>query len=168
MVGAMAKKQQTSGTRPEFELVEFFHRNGYMRVPNEALRQAAPRDYKKGYEIRLVARTQKELATMRRLLRQVDLRAGKPFPKHNQWVQPVYGRAAMDVFNSWLADYDSKHRAKPAAKSAAPKKAAAPRASAKPGKPAKASVARAASKPSKSAKAPTPKATAKPSRRTAR
>lgn len=195
MVEAMAKKKQTPGTRPEFELVEFFHRNGYMRVPNEALRQESPREYKKGYEIRLVARTQQELAAMRRLLRQVDLRAGKPFPKHNQWVQPVYGRDAMDLFKSWLEAYDSKRRAKPAAKppaskkatvlraAAKPAKASAPRAAVKPGKPAKATVARAAAKPGKPTKAtvaraavksgkPTkasaPRAAAKPARRTAR
>jgi hypothetical protein len=195
MVEAMAKKKQTPGTRPEFELVEFFHRNGYMRVPNEALRQESPREYKKGYEIRLVARTQQELATMRRLLRQVDLRAGKPFPKHNQWVQPVYGRDAMDLFNSWLEAYDSNRRAKPAAKPSAPKKAAVLRAAAKPakasvprvaaksgkpakasvtraavksGKPAKTTVARAAAKSGKPKKASAPRAAAKPARRTAR
>jgi hypothetical protein len=173
MVEAMAKKKQTPGTRPEFELVELFHRNGYMRVPNEALRQESPRDYKKGYEIRLVARTQQELATMRRLLRQVDLRAGKPFPKHNQWVQPVYGREAMDLFKSWLEAYDSKRRAKPAAKPPASKKAAvlraaakpaktsAPRAAAKPSKPTKATVARAAAKSSKPAKVSAVRAAAK-------
>jgi hypothetical protein len=93
--------------RPEFELVEFFRRNGYMRVPNQALREDAPRAYKKGYEIRLVARSQRELSTMRRLLRQVDLRPGKPFPKHNQWVQPVYGRDSMDRFKTWVEQYAS-------------------------------------------------------------
>ena len=101
----MAKSKQTPVVRPEFELVEFYRRNGYMRVPNQALREDAPRAYKKGYEIRLVARSQRELSTMRRLLRQVDLRPGKPFPKHNQWVQPVYGRDSMDRFKTWVEEF---------------------------------------------------------------
>jgi hypothetical protein len=122
--------------RPEFELVEFFRRNGYMRVPNQALREDAPRAYKKGYEIRLVARSQRELSTMRRLLRQVDLRPGKPFPKHNQWVQPVYGRDSMDRFKSWVEQYarirDGKKAPTGRVKKAAKPEAATKRATRKP------------------------------------
>lgn len=113
-VYAMAKKRQVPGTRPEFALVEFYRRNGYMRVPNETLREDAPREYKKGYEIRLIARSQRELTAMRRLIRQVDLRPGKPFPKHNQWVQPIYGRGAMDLFTFWLDEFGEERDGKPA------------------------------------------------------
>ena len=113
-VYAMAKKRQVPGVRPEFTLVEFYRRNGYMRVPNETLREDAPREYKKGYEIRLIARSQRELTAMRRLIRQVDLRPGKPFPKHNQWVQPIYGRDAMDLFIIWLDEYGEERDGKPA------------------------------------------------------
>lgn len=113
-VYAMAKKRQVPGVRPEFALVEFYRRNGYMRVPNETLREDAPREYKKGYEIRLIARSQRELTAIRRLIRQVDLRPGKPFPKHNQWVQPIYGRDAMDLFIIWLDEYGEERDGKPA------------------------------------------------------
>ncbi|TVS20727.1 MAG: hypothetical protein EA424_02505 [Planctomycetaceae bacterium] len=114
MVDAMAKKRQVPGVRPEFALVEFYRRNGYMRVPNETLREDAPREYKKGYEIRLIARSQRELMAMRRLIRQVDLRPGKPFSKHNQWVQPIYGRDAMDLFIIWLDEFGEERDGKPA------------------------------------------------------
>jgi hypothetical protein len=113
-VYAMTKKRQVPGARPEFALVEFYRRNGCMRVPNETLREDAPREYKKGYEIRLIARSQRELTTMRRLIRQVDLRPGKPFPKHNQWVQPIYGRDAMDLFTTWLDEFGERRDDKPA------------------------------------------------------
>lgn len=108
----MAKKRQVPGVRPEFVLVEFYRRNGYMRVPNEALREDAPREYKKGYEIRLIAKSQRELTAMRRLIRQVDLRPGKPFSKHKQWVQPIYGRDAMDLFTTWLDQSENKPKAR--------------------------------------------------------
>jgi hypothetical protein len=127
----MSKSKQTPVVRPEIELVEFFRRNGYMRVPNQALREDAPREYKKGYEIRLVARSQRELSTMRRLLRQVDLRPGKPFPKHNQWVQPVYGRDSMDRFKSWVEQY-ARIRDGKKATTGKVKKAAKPAAATKP------------------------------------
>jgi hypothetical protein len=114
MVEAMAKKKQAPVKPPEVVLVEFYQRNGYMRVPNLALRTDAPRDYKKGYEVRLVAKSQRELSTIRRLLKLVELRPGKPFPKHNQWVQPVYGRDALDLFQSWVESYGRKRDAEPA------------------------------------------------------
>lgn len=113
MVYAMAKKRQGPEVRPELALVQFYRRNGYMRVPNEALREDAPREYKKGYEIRLIARSQRELTAMRRMIRQVDLRPGKPFPKHKQWVQPIYGRDAMDLFTTWLDLFAEEPEGKP-------------------------------------------------------
>ncbi|MFQ6114631.1 MAG: hypothetical protein ACE5NG_11210 [bacterium] len=73
-----------------------------MRVPNDARREEEPHDYKKGYEIRLLANTRREIMAIRRLLRQVGLKGGRPFKKHNQWVQPIYGKQAMDRFNMWL------------------------------------------------------------------
>jgi len=101
----MPTETVASETQPEAALVERFQRNGYMRGPNHDRREEEPRNYKKGYEIRLVANTQREITAVRRLLRQVGLKGGKPFKKNNQWVQPIYGKQAMDRFNMWLEEF---------------------------------------------------------------
>ena len=101
----MPKKTNRSTMRPEAALVELYQCNGYVRVPDDTRREEEPRTYKKGYEIRLLGNTQREIAAIRRLLRQVGLKGGKPFRKHNQWVQPVYGKQALDRFNMWQDDF---------------------------------------------------------------
>lgn len=88
--------------QPEAQLVEFFERNSYMRVPNEKrLEEETYKEYKKGWEIRLVVKTQEETAMIRQLLQQVGLKGGKPFRKHSRWVQPIYGKKAMEQFKAW-------------------------------------------------------------------
>lgn len=86
-------------------LVRFFHRNGYLRRPNLERRKAESRTYKMGYEIRLVAFTKRELADLRRAIRKVGLRPGTPFVKVQRWIQPIYGRDAMDQFVAWLDEF---------------------------------------------------------------
>lgn len=54
--------------------------------------------YKKGYEVRLVANSKEELEDMRQLLQQSGFKPGKPYKKHFQFVQPVYGKLAVDWF----------------------------------------------------------------------
>ncbi len=84
------------------QLVEFYSRNGYMRVPDETRRKKESRTYKMGYEIRLVAQTKRELVLIRRLLRSAGLKPGKPYGKSNQWCQPIYGKQAMERFKQWI------------------------------------------------------------------
>jgi hypothetical protein len=79
-------------------LVGLFLRNGYVRSPSETRRDREGREYKKGYEVRLVLNTREELAQARRLLAQAGLRAGRPFAKHRRIVQPIYGREALERF----------------------------------------------------------------------
>ncbi len=101
----MATKKSASESQPEAALVEFYNRNGYMRVPDVDRQEEDPHGYKKGCEIRLLAKTQRELRTIRRLLRQVGIKSGKPFLKANQWCQPVYGKQSMALFKKWLKKY---------------------------------------------------------------
>jgi len=54
--------------------------------------------YKKGDEIRLTAKSQEELATIRRLLVQAGFQPGWPFVKGRQFRQPVYGRHEVARF----------------------------------------------------------------------
>jgi len=100
----MSTESLTSQTQPEALLAQLYQRHGYMRVPNETRRKEEGSKYKKGYEIRLVAKTQREIAMLRRLLRRAGLKGGKPFKKHNRWVQPIYGKQAMDRFRMWLEE----------------------------------------------------------------
>ena len=73
------------------ELSRLFHRNGYVRWPNEDRYAATPRGYKKGCELRLVANSSEELATIRQLLTTAGFEYGQPFAKGAQWRQPLYG-----------------------------------------------------------------------------
>lgn len=82
----------------EVKLIQYFRRNGYVRVVNPKRREELGQKYKKGYEVRLVAYTENELEEMRELLSQVGFRPGKQFPKHHQFVLPIYGRKAVEWF----------------------------------------------------------------------
>ena len=79
-------------------LSALFERNGYVRLPNLDRRAATPREYKKGYEVRLVAGSVAELRAVRRLLRAAGFVPGRPFAKARQWRQPVYGRRPVARF----------------------------------------------------------------------
>ena len=79
-------------------LAAYFRRNGYVRLPNQDRRHAASRTYKKGYEVRLVANSETELAIIRHLLRAVGFEPGRAFVHASQWRQPVYGRQAVAHF----------------------------------------------------------------------
>ncbi len=80
------------------QLADFFHRNGYVRRLSKARRAAEGQSYKKGDEVRLVARSMVELRRIRRLLRQAGFLPGRPFRKGKQWRQPVYGRTETARF----------------------------------------------------------------------
>lgn len=103
-----SKSNRSGPGEVERELVRLFQDRGYMRVPDRRRREEEPVTYKKGYEIRFVTRSQKQLLLIRRLLRQVGLKPGKPFRKRDDWIQPVYGRQALEEFNGWLKKYGAK------------------------------------------------------------
>ena len=86
--------------RAEVLLKQFFQQYGYVRVANETRKEQQGRKYKKGYEVRLAVKTHSELAHIRQLLRQIGLKAGKPFQKHSRIVQPIYGQSAVEWFLS--------------------------------------------------------------------
>ena len=88
------------------QLANLFHRNGYVRTLNPKRRAAESQNYKKGDEVRLVAKSSAELREIRRLLRAAAFDPGRPFRKGTQWVQPVYGRAVMDRFLNLIRKSD--------------------------------------------------------------
>lgn len=76
-----------------------FEQSGYVRrFDPERRKRVGSSLYKKGFEVRLVLTSEEELREARRLLEVVGLRPGKPFRKNSRFVQPIYGRSALDWF----------------------------------------------------------------------
>jgi len=76
-----------------------FDRPGYVRAANLTRRkEVGSQRYKKGWEVRLLVRDSKELAEVRRALAAAGFHPGRPFQKHKQIAQPVYGKAAVEAF----------------------------------------------------------------------
>lgn len=92
------------------KLAGYFNRNGYFRIPDPKMQKKKKSDYKKGYEIRFVAKDKKELSEMKSLLKEAEMKAGKPFNKFNQYVLPVYGKEKYLRFRELLADLKIKVR----------------------------------------------------------
>ena len=77
----------------------FFERNGYLRAPNAVRKQNEGHDkYKKGYEVRLVARDADELEEIRNLLEAAGFSLAKSHVKARQFIQPIYGKGAVERF----------------------------------------------------------------------
>lgn len=80
------------------ELSACFHRNGYVRRPNQDRRAAERSRYKKGYEVRLVAASEVELERIRSLLVSAGFEPGRPYAQLPGFRQPVYGREQVIRF----------------------------------------------------------------------
>ncbi len=77
-------------------LTDFLRANSYARVPDETRQEEGWTEYKKGYELRIVVKTQDDLKRVRKLLQDVSIKPGKAYRKAQQWVQPVYGKQAVN------------------------------------------------------------------------
>jgi hypothetical protein len=78
-------------------LAEYLRANSYARVPDETRQEEEGWSaYKKGYELRIVVKTQDDLRKVRRLLKEAGIHPGKAFRKSLQWVQPIYGKQAVN------------------------------------------------------------------------
>ncbi len=77
----------------------YFRRNGYVRRKSveRAAAEGAGR-YKKGDEVRLIARSESELGHIRGLLASAGFRPGKPYAQGSSFRQPVYGRRDVARF----------------------------------------------------------------------
>jgi hypothetical protein len=87
-------------------LMGLFQRNGCVRVPRDERRLELGRRYKKGWEVRLTLRSQEELEEARNLLAEAGLKAGRPFAKFRLYVQPIYGKVAVDFFSAQAKRHD--------------------------------------------------------------
>lgn len=92
------------------ELLLWFERGGYFRCYDPQRRDREGTAYKKGYEVRFVLDSEKNLQEVRRLLTAAGIRPARPFRKHQRYVQPVYGRSALEQFvNYWETARLSSH-----------------------------------------------------------
>ena len=83
----------------ENKLRQLFRSHGYARCYDPKKRKKRGSNvYKKGYEIRLIAYSYKELQNIQEMLDKVGFRRGRPFMKHKQWVQPLYGKEIFVFF----------------------------------------------------------------------
>lgn len=81
------------------ELAAYFSRNGYVRWQDRTkLSREGYMGYKKGSEVRLTAASRKELAHVRRLLKQAGFAPGRPFVKGRQYRPPIYGYDEVERF----------------------------------------------------------------------
>lgn len=92
----------TSKPRTKSELRKLFRRNGYVRWQNSSRLRNDKNKYKKGDEVRLIVRTQQELARVRRLLKSSGFECGKPFSKARQMAIPIYGRDQVAQFLEFI------------------------------------------------------------------
>jgi len=95
----------TKEQRYKMELVQFYHRNGYLRQPNEARFEEGSQVYKKGYEIRFVANSEEEKVYISSLLEKTGFKHGKIYPKWKTFVLPVYGYDAMARFHEIMDEF---------------------------------------------------------------
>lgn len=80
-------------------LIGYFQRGGVIREPDRLRRKTEGPGYKKGYEVRLFAADERELAELRQLLRAAGFdRLAATFRKNDRIAQPIYGKAAVAWF----------------------------------------------------------------------
>lgn len=74
-------------------LEEFFLRSGYLRIRNEnQLEEYGSQKYKKGFEIRFVARNINELELIRNSITALSYKLSKSYISNNRFIQPLYGK----------------------------------------------------------------------------
>lgn len=80
-------------------LEKIFLRNGYVRIKNSSkVEESRTQVYKKGYEVRLIAKDEAELELIRTAISSLDLHVAKSFLKGKQIVQPIYGEEITRTF----------------------------------------------------------------------
>lgn len=95
----MKNKKSKNISSARRQLLEYFERNGCVRCPDLKLRKKAGcMQYKKGWEVRLTAKTDGDLNLIGKLLDEAGLKKGKPFKKGNSSIQPIYGKQAVEWF----------------------------------------------------------------------
>ncbi len=82
---------------PEVVLKKLFLQRGFVRIADQERKLKDPK-YKKGWEVRLMARTESELKQIQLWLIEVGFKPGKPFRQSSRLIQPIYGKDAFEWF----------------------------------------------------------------------
>lgn len=90
------------------QLAAIFERNGYIRLQNSRrLSREGPRSYKKGSEVRLMAKSDAERVYVGELLDILGFTPGRPFAKGRQLCIPIYGRDQIGKFAELLGKHST-------------------------------------------------------------
>lgn len=80
-------------------LKEVFLRNGNLRMKDMSkVEESRSQKYKKGFEVRLLAKDEVELERIQSAISSLDLYVAKSYLKGNQIVQPIYGKEITKKF----------------------------------------------------------------------
>lgn len=79
---------------------EFYMRGGRIRraIPERLRKEGCQQTYKKGYEVRIRVRSDRESAQLIRCLSTCGIRAGNPYRQHHYLTVPVYGKEQVEWF----------------------------------------------------------------------
>lgn len=81
-------------------LAQAFAARGRLRLPDARRRSRERQTYKKGFEVRLEASSRQEVSRIRGALRAIGLKPGREYRHHRHYVVPIYGRQAVEWFQS--------------------------------------------------------------------
>ncbi len=84
---------------PEIALKKLFLQRGFVRMADEKRRLKDPK-YKKGCEVRLMAKTVSELIQIQLWIIEVGLKPGMPYRNKSRLIQPIYGKDAVEWFRA--------------------------------------------------------------------
>ncbi|GAB6091083.1 hypothetical protein [Spirochaeta dissipatitropha] len=88
------------------EIAAIFLRNGYVRLQKpERQKQEGSQVYKKGSEVRLLAKNSDELDSILQMLEVLEISPGKPFKKARQTCIPLYSKKQVARFMELIAPY---------------------------------------------------------------
>jgi hypothetical protein len=91
-----------------FEILKkVFLRNGYIRIKDSSrIEESKTQKYKKGFEVRFVAKDEAELALIRAAISDLGLYVAKSFVKGKQIIQPIYGEEMTRKFEKLKPNKD--------------------------------------------------------------
>ena len=88
-----SRKKSISKRKAQQILREFFLRSGYLRLRNgDKLAKHGSQEYKKGFEIRFVARDEKELELIRASISALNFTLSESYISNRRFIQPLYGK----------------------------------------------------------------------------
>ncbi len=90
--------------RARDRLIELVRERGYFRTADLDQRKRKKQNYKKGWETRFVADSKAEIRSIERIIRAAGFEPGGPFQKHNQFIVPLYGKAATQLLQHGIAE----------------------------------------------------------------